>query len=615
MADPIDAADFAPENSRPLRVWPIVLAASLYWIIFFALDYLEDGLKRFMGRLAAAAVLTLLFTFWWLLKRKVVLKERLLVLAWAVAVGALALAMRDPSFKVQFIGVLLLYTVPPLITGWTLWLLAIRRSSAPLQRLGLIGIPVVMWGAAAAVRFEGLTGIGNPDIRLRWTRPAEQQFLAERVSLEGEAHELAKNAQPLVPGPHDWTEFRGPNRDSALHGVKIATNWDEAPPKLVWRRRVGPGWSSITVVANRLFTQEQRGENEAVVSFDAKTGEEIWFHEDKARFSEDMGGDGPRATPTFADGKIYALGATGILNCLDAANGELKWTQNIAGAPKAKPPGEANAPPKEPAAGDKQPETGMPPMYWGYASSPLVVDGVVIVFRGGNREDSLLAYNADTGEPAWKADSGTHSYSSPQLATFGGKKQVLFLSDQELTSIDPATGRALWRYKSAVNPARGFPAIQPHIVGPAEVLVSFSSDTGTMLLKVASEGEDWNVTEQRETKGDFHPYFNDFVVYEGNVYGFKPPQLWCVDPHTGERLWKAGRYGAGQVLLLADQGVLLVITEKGEAVLVAADPKDHRELGRFQAIDGKTWNHPTIVDSRLYIRNAEEMACYELPLK
>jgi hypothetical protein len=328
-----------------------------------------------------------------------------------------------------------------------------------------------------------------------------------------------------------------------------------------------------------------------------------------------MGGDGPRATPTFADGKIYALGATGILNCLDAATGDLKWTQNIAGARKAEPAGDANAPAKEPAAGDKQKESGMPPMYWGYASSPLVVDGLVVVFRGGEREDSLLAYQADTGEPAWKANSGTHSYSSPQLATFDGKKQVLFLSDQELTSLEPATGRALWHVESKVLPGQGFPAIQPHIVGPSEVLVSFSSDTGTMLLKVASEGEDWKVTEQRESKGDFNPYFNDFVVYEGDVYGFKPPQFWCFDPHTGKRLWKGGRYGAGQVLLLADQGVMLVITEKGEAVLVAADREKHRELGRFRAINGKTWNHPTIVDGRLYIRNAEEMACYELELE
>jgi outer membrane protein assembly factor BamB len=226
-----------------------------------------------------------------------------------------------------------------------------------------------------------------------------------------------------------------------------------------------------------------------------------------------------------------------------------------------------------------------------------------------------LAYKADTGDLAWKTSSGTHSYSSPHVATFDGKKQVLFLSDLELTSLDPATGRALWRFESTVKAGQGFPVVQPHLVGPSEVLVSFSSDTGSMLLKVAHDGEDWKVLPQWKSKGEFNPYFNDFVVYKDSVYGFEAPLFCCVDAQTGKRLWKKGRYGAGEVLLLADQGVLLVITEKGEAVLVDANREKHRELGRFQAINGKTWNHPTIVDGRLYLRNAEEMACYELSLE
>jgi outer membrane protein assembly factor BamB len=484
----------------------------------------------------------------------------------------------------------------------------------------MFAIPVFAWAAALCMRLEGLTGIGNADIHARWNPTAEQQFLAERMSHNRPStdKENGAGAGPIVAGPHDWTEFRGPHRDGAVHGVQVATNWSESPPKELWRRRVGPGWSSIIVVGGRVYSQEQRGDSEAVFCCDAATGEELWSHEDEARFSESMGGDGPRATPTFFDGKIYALGATGILNCLDAATGELKWTRDAAEGrrPKGAEP-EHSQQPKKPdqstsAEKSKAPETGMPLMYWGFASSPLVVDGNVIVFTGFDREDSLRAFRADSGEPAWRASAGAHSYSSPQLATFDGQRQVLMLSDAELTSTDPSNGRTLWRYESGVKAGDGFPAIQPRLVGEAGVVVSFKSDESAMRLEVSRKDDRWQV-ERASGSMQFKPYFSDCVQYEDVLYGFEAPVFCAVDVKSGKRLWKKGRYGAGQVLLLADQGVLVVISESGEAVLAAANPKKHQELGRFQAINGKTWNHPTIVDGRLYVRNAEEMACYELP--
>jgi len=600
------AGPAAAEPAKVARIWPAAALAAIFWTFYAIAGALDLGnFSTFLMRFGATALLLLLFCIWWLVNRNIPFKERLAALAAAVVGGIVALTiLRHPSVVWP---ALLFYGTPGIITAWILWLLVTRRSSLGFQRLGLYGIPLLFWIASAMVRMEGLSGENYPVFRWRWSPTAEEQFLAHRVRFD--AHKAGQrqaeaNAEPLVAGPHDWPRFRGPNFDSAVHGVTIATNWAESPPKLLWRRRIGPGWSSITVVDGRVFTQEQRGDSEAVVCFDAQTGDELWSHEDKARFYEELGGVGPRATPTFADGMLYALGATGILNCLDAATGGLKWSQDIV-------PAEVKAAEQDP---ESAPDEGPKRPIWGYASSPLVVEDMVVVFAGGDRETSLVAFKTDSGELAWRAASGRHSYSSPQLATLDGIEQVLYLSNDELTSINPATGENYWRFESAYKDF--FPSIQPHVIGSNEVLLSFTEAGGTMLLEVKRADDDWQVTPVwKNGTRDLKPYFNDFVRYEDSLYGFDGAMFASVDVKTGKRQWKKGRYGAGQVLLLADQGVLLVITEEGEAVLVAADPEKHRELGRFKAIQGKTWNHPTIVDGRLCVRNAEEMACYELALE
>jgi outer membrane protein assembly factor BamB len=594
-------------------------AVVIYWIAYVALGSVDNGIHRFFGRLAAAAAVTLIVVLWWLIRGPLRLRERVLIVAWMIGLGVLAIVFRDRSFAFEMTPLLLMYALPALVTGWTLWLLVSRDVSTRAIRVGMYLLPVLAWGGALCLRAEGLTGSFNPDLHARWTPTGEQLFLAERSHREPHpAGGALANVEPLQAGPGDWPEFRGPNRDGVLSGVKIATDWKDSPPKEVWRRRVGPGWSSIIAVGGRLFTQEQRDKKEAVVCLDAATGDEIWSHEDDARFSESMGGDGPRATPTFADGKIYALGATGILNCLDAATGDLKWSYDVSEGRKPQPSKDGEQQKKkEPEAekakdapAEKAQPGNLPPMYWGYSGSPLVVDGLVIVFAGYDREDSLRAFKADSGEPAWKASSGTHSYSSPELATFDGQRHVLFLNDAELTAVDPANGRNLWRYESGLKAGEAFPVIQPKLVGASSVLVNFKPESSA-LVEVSRKDGEWKIEPKWDSR-EFKPYFSDCVQYQDALYGFEAPLFCCVDVNTGKRLWKKGRYGSGQALLLGDQGVILVLSESGEAVLVAADPKGHKELGRFQAINGKTWNHPMITGGRLFVRNAEEMACYQL---
>jgi outer membrane protein assembly factor BamB len=371
-------------------------------------------------------------------------------------------------------------------------------------------------------------------------------------------------------------------------GVRIGTDWSARPPRELWRQRVGPGWSSVAVAGGRLFTQEQRGDNEAVVCYDAATGAEVWSHEDPGRFWEVVSEAGPRATPTIADGRIYAFGANGLLNCLDAATGTRLWSHDVAAE-----------------AGAKVPQ-------WGFSCSPLVTEGVAIVFASGAGDKGLVAFRADTGAPAWTASAGQTSYGSPQPAVLAGRPQVLFFSAEGLYAVDPATGAPLWQFPGATPGAPR--SLQPHPLGPSQVLISSEGDVGLVLLDVAhDQGSGWTVTQRWASKS-LQPSFNDLVVHDGHAYGFDGALFGCADLRTGKRCWKEGRYGHGQMLLLAEQGLLLVVTEKaGEVVLLAADPAKSVELGRFKAVSGKTWNHPVVAHGRLYVRNGEEMACFELP--
>jgi outer membrane protein assembly factor BamB len=379
-----------------------------------------------------------------------------------------------------------------------------------------------------------------------------------------------------------------------LHHVNLNTDWTSQPPRELWRRRVGPGWSSFAVVGDRAFTQEQRGEFEAVVCLDVATGQEIWSREDNVRFVEVVAGPGPRATPTFCDGKIYSQGGSGVVNCLDAATGQVIWSRQVT----------------EDAKDTKTGKSLSPPM-WGYASSPLITHGVCIVFAGGKDGNSLLAYDTQSGELRWLAGKGWHSYSSPHLFQTAGDEQVLMVSERGLEAFDPASGKLLWEHDWNLKDM--FRVCQPHAAGDSQVLISTPMMEGTRLLTVTKEGEAWTAKEEWTTK-DLKPYFNDFVQFGDHIYGFDNDILVCIELATGKRKWKKGRYGHGQALLLGESGQLLIISEEGELILTEVSPQGLKEWAKFKALTGKTWNHPVITGNRLLVRNGEEMACFAIAL-
>jgi outer membrane protein assembly factor BamB len=308
-----------------------------------------------------------------------------------------------------------------------------------------------------------------------------------------------------------------------------------------------------------------------------KTGDLIWLHADEARFWDSHAGAGPRSTPTLHEGCIYTLGATGILNALDAMNGKLIWSRNAISDAKVEHSG------------------------WGHSSSPLVVDDVVIVAAVGK----LTAYDIETGESRWMGSDGGDSYSSPHLLTIDGTQQVILMSGNGATSLNPIDGKVLWTYDLPVSSR----IVQPALMDDGDILISIGDVKGLCRINVSKRSGEWSV-EERWTSSQLKPNFNDFVVHKNHAYGFNGPMLVCVNLDEGQRMWRGGRYG-GQLLLLADQDLLLILSERGELVLVQANPDKFNELGRIKAIEGKTWNHPVMVGDILLLRNTQEMVAYQ----
>jgi outer membrane protein assembly factor BamB len=592
----VPVSGVAPATNRTLRVWPAVVMVALFWVFWVAHYAIPmDAGPRFLSRMAANVLLLLGFLIWWLSRSSIRWRDRLLAVALWIVGTYLAVMVADKTLGSLF--AMFLSTASLAITTWTLWVWLSRTASPGIQRVGFCVVMLLTLGYFTLLRWDGLWANQFPSFNWRWSPRAEELFLAEQASSD------KKDAAPVASGgwtlqPGDWLEFRGPNRDGLVNGIQVATDWQKNPPKELWRHRVGPGWSSMIVVDGHLVTQEQRDQAEAVVCYDAATGKEQWSHTDKTRFEETLAGPGPRGTPTFHEGRIYALGGKGVLNCLDAATGQVVWSHNIIADAKAAVP------------------------QWGYSISPLVVDDLVIAFvaGGGNgsfaveqqeQNGKLFAYHTDTGKRAWARAGGTQSYSSPQLVSLGGERQVLMHDNHSLASVDVKSGELLW--ERAETNAMALPMLQPRVVSANELLVA--TDPGIVLLDVEKKDGKWTAAD-RWASNRLKPAFNDVVVYDGHIYGLDDGILCCLDLKTGERLWKKGRYGGGQLLLLADQGNLLVLTEKGEVVLLSATAEKPEELGRFTAIEGKTWNHPVLAEGKLFVRNGEEMACYQLgPLK
>ncbi len=389
---------------------------------------------------------------------------------------------------------------------------------------------------------------------------------------------------PTPPG-HDapWSDFRGPSRDGLYTETAIRTQWPAAGLEPLWSGPIGGGYASFVVAGGRAFTIEQRRDEEVVAAYDVDTGTELWTHAWSGHFRETMGGPGPRATPTWHDGRLYALGATGRFACLDAATGEIVWERNI-----LTDAGASNLP-------------------WAMSGAPLVVDDLVVVQPGGTRGWSVAAYDRLTGDVVWHGLDDVQSYTSPMLATLGEVRQIVVVTAERALGLRPADGTPLWEYPWAV---RVVPNIaQPLVVGNTRLFLSAGYGKGAALVELTREGDRFAAATVWETNR-MKNKFSSSVLIDGYIYGLDESILACIDAGTGELMWKGGRYGYGQLLAADDH--LVVLTERGDLVLVRATPDGHDEVAGFRAIEGKTWNVPAMAGGRILVRNARQMAAFDL---
>ena len=451
----------------------------------------------------------------------------------------------------------------------TLWILGFSRLRGR-HRLwiagGLIGILLT---AGSLFRIRGFTGDLIPLLDWRWSSWSAGTIIS------------ASEMQNARIG--DSLQFLGPNRNAKIAGVELR-DWTEHPPREIWRITVGEGWSGFAVSGNLALTQEQRGEEECVVAYDLPTGRQLWIHKDTTRYATALGGIGPRATPTIRGNRVYASGATGMLNCLDLRTGQLIWQRDFVKENDAKP------------------------MQWGNAGSPLLLGDAVIINAGGKNNRSLVAYHTETGALLWGGGTHKAGYSSPSLHRIAGVDQILIFNSRAVNAHDPANGNVLWSVPWPMSEC----VSQPLPLSDNRVFVSSGYGIGCKLIEITKDGNKLTPKIIWETPR-MKAKFTNVIHHEGYVYGLDDGVLVCLDPTDGQRKWKRGRYGHGQILLVGH--TLIVQTEDGDLVLVRPDPEKHIELARIPALDSRTWNNPTLAGALLLVRNDREAICFEVALE
>ncbi len=511
---------------------------------------------------------------WWI-------PATLIVLA---AGSALYVRSRElPFLEPILIAIGLLTTL--LLALWYIFFTGLPWKTRLLLLLLGVGLLAGLFLAVKGLtRTEGsIGGSGIPRLVWKWSPKSEGPAIPLVLETQTTSSQPPAGTSPMKEGA--FPQFLGPDRSGVLAGIALSRDWDRSPPQALWRQPVGLGWSAFAVSGQHAITQEQRREEELIVCYELSTGRALWAHTNHVRFAESMGGDGPRATPTIHQGRVYAVGATGILDCLEEATGKLVWSRDVLG------------------------ENKLSNLIWGKSNSPLLVGDLVVVTGGNEREKSLLAYEASTGKPVWQAGHDRASYCSPQLASLCGQEQILMVNGHSVTAHDPRSGGILWEFPWPNDFAK---ATQPLVIDTNRVFLSAGYGVGCVMLQIdRSAAGGWSAAELWKSR-NLKPKFTNVVRRGQHVYGLDDGVLACVSLEQGKREWKEGRYGHGQILLLED--LLLIQAESGEVVLVEISPEKPTERARFPALQGKTWNNPVLVHDLLLVRNDQEAACYRLPL-
>ncbi len=494
----------------------------------------------------------------------------------AIAIGVLMIIVLSaiwipdkPDRQTQVMLTILVCSIGIIL--FSLWFFAFSRASRKIRLRGLSILILLIILTVSLFQIRGFTGDLAPKIEWRWSSVTS-------ISVAGQSSD----------GPEiDYPQFLGPHRNATLDGIELESDWGQHPPKLLWRVPVGEAYSAFAVVGHSAVTQEQKGEDETVASYDLLTGKEKWRHSARARYETAIAGIGPRATPTISGNRVYSFGATGILTCLDLETGREIWSR------------------------DTVKETDARVNEWGMSGSPLILDNKVIVSPGGKNEQSLMAYHRETGDIIWGGGRMRAGHSSPSLVAIAGMDQVIIFNNGQIAGHNPISGKLLWEYP-------WYGGMTQHVAQPIplpddRIFVSTGYGIGCELIQIAKNSRDEFTANQIWKSPRLKAKFANMVYKDGYIYGLDDGVLVCLDLADGQRKWKRGRYGHGQLILVDD--LLLIQTESGDVVLVDASPIEHNERARFPALSSHTWNCPTLAAPYLLVRNDREAACYELALK
>lgn len=493
----------------------------------------------------------------------------------------------------NIITMLAVILVSLLALGWYL-----LRSGAPRRaRLRVLaGVVAALLITAALVRIDGFSGVMLPELAFRSSPDKRAAPLRDTIETSATAIDLRKTS------PTDYPGFLGAARDQTVRGVRLARSWDEKGPQQLWKHPVGEAWSAFAIVAGVAITQEQRGAREAVTAYGLEDGKLLWKHEEEASKTHPVGGAGPRCTPLIDEGRVFALGATGILVCLDGKDGSVIWRKDL--------PKDFGITPEDEAS----------TVDYGRSTSPLVLRNMLIVPIGGPESKTrtgLVAFEKATGKLLWKGPSRHISCASPAVASVAGREQLLIVHEASVAGHDPADGSLLWEYpwpgKTSADPV----VSQVVKIADDAVFISKGYGLGSARLRLVPARDETKTPLAAElvwaTRRSLRTKFTNIVHMDGHAYGLSDCIFECVDLANGKRAWKGGRYGHGQILRVEE--LLLVLTEEGELLLMEPRPDEKNKiLARAQVLDGKTWNNLALSGDLLAVRNANEAAVYRLPL-
>jgi outer membrane protein assembly factor BamB len=385
------------------------------------------------------------------------------------------------------------------------------------------------------------------------------------------------------PAPaKEWPQWRGPHRDGVSFETGLLTSWPKNGPRLLWKAKVGDGFSSLAVAGGRVFTLYAKGDDEVVICWRAATGDELWKRRYPAPFQNDYG-DGPRSTPAVDGDRVYTVGAAGILHCLKTDTGKVVWKKDLLK------------------------DFGATNLRWGVAFSPLVRGDLVFTNPGGPNGGSLVALDKRTGKVVWKGEDDPAGYSSPMPMTVDGIEQILFFTGKGLVSVAPDSGKVYWRFPWETSYGCN---IATPIVVANYVFISSGYNRGCALLEV-SKGDDGKLQARRVYEGKrMCNHFSTSVFYKDHLYGFNETTLTCLNFRTGDVVWKKNGFRKGS-LLIAD-GHLIVLGDQGKLARARATPEGYQEKSAFQLSRSRCWTVPVLAEGKLFVRDETNVYCFDV---